>query len=272
MDAELISLLLKHDQVDIGRYPDKEKAGKFINSLFHFLFSGRRTEIEILEACAALRQEFSLLLAECPDDQQDCAAQTEKFFQALPECFRRLQEDAAALLQSDPAARSVAEVVIAYPGFYATVVYRLSHQLWQQGLRLLPRLFSEFAHSRTGIDIHPGAQIGNCFAIDHGTGVVVGETTIVGNNVKIYQGVTLGALNVDKALAQQKRHPTIEDDVVIYSGATILGGETVVGKGSIIGGNVWLTQSVPPNSVVYHKSEIRIRDKEPFNEPLNFII
>jgi serine O-acetyltransferase len=152
------------------------------------------------------------------------------------------------------------------------VIYRLTHQLWNQGIPFLPRFFSEYAHSKTGIDIHPGAEIGDGFAIDHGTGIVVGETTTIGDNVKLYQGVTLGALSVAKDCASKKRHPTIEDDVVIYSGATILGGETIIGKGSVIGGNVWLTYSVPSNSVVYHKSEIKVKDKDPFPEPLNFVI
>jgi serine O-acetyltransferase len=181
-------------------------------------------------------------------------------------------KDAQAILDFDPAAQSIAEVVVAYPGFYATVVYRLSNQLWKQGVRLLPRLFSEYAHSKTGIDIHPGAAIGESFAIDHGTGIVIGETTVIGDRVKIYQGVTLGALNVSKEAARTKRHPTIKNNVVIYSGATILGGQTIIGEGSIIGGNVWLTNSVPSNSVVYHKSEIKIKDKDPFPEPINFII
>ena len=180
-------------------------------------------------------------------------------------------KDAEALLAFDPAARSVDEVIVAYPGFYATAVYRLSHQLWEQGVEVLPRLFTEYSHSKTGIDIHPGARIGEAFCIDHGTGIVIGETTEIGNNVKIYQGVTLGALNVSKDNVA-KRHPTIEDSVTIYSGATILGGTTVIGKDSIIGGNVWLTYSVPSNSVVYHKSEVKVRDKNPFPEPLNFVI
>jgi serine O-acetyltransferase len=137
---------------------------------------------------------------------------------------------------------------------------------------LLSRFFTEYAHSKTGIDIHPAATIGRSFSIDHGTGIVIGETTIIGNHVKIYQGVTLGALNVSKSIATMKRHPTIEDNVVIYAGATILGGTTIVGAGSIIGGNVWLTYSVPPNSVVYHKSEVHVKDNNPFPEPLNYSI
>jgi serine O-acetyltransferase len=197
---------------------------------------------------------------------------TEQFFEAIPLLYAKLMKDAEALLKFDPAARSVEEVLVAYPGFYATAVYRLSHQLWEQGVEILPRLFTEYAHSKTGVDIHPGANIGESFCIDHGTGIVIGETTIIGNNVKIYQGVTLGALQVSKDSAIVKRHPTIEDNVTIYSGATILGGQTVIGRDSIIGGNVWLTYSVPSFSVVYHKSEVKVRDKNPFPEPLNFVI
>jgi serine O-acetyltransferase len=175
-------------------------------------------------------------------------------------------------LNSDPAAKSIEEVITAYPGFFATFVYRMAHLLCQHECILLSRFFTEYAHSKTGIDIHPAAVIGRSFSIDHGTGVVIGETTIIGDHVKVYQGVTLGALNVSKAIASTKRHPTIEDNVVIYAGATILGGNTVVGSGSIIGGNVWLTNSVPPNSVVYHKSEVHVKDNNPFPEPLNFVI
>ena len=155
---------------------------------------------------------------------------------------------------------------MAYPGFSATAVYRFSHQLWKQGVKILPRVFAEYAHSKTGIDIHPGATIGQSFFIDHGTGIVIGETTIIGDNVKIYQGVTLGALSVQKEKASEKRHPTIEDNVVIYSNATILGGETVVGHDSVIGGNVWLTRAVQPFSIVFQQADVMIQDKtEQFN-------
>ncbi len=180
--------------------------------------------------------------------------------------------DATSILEFDPAADSLEEVYLAYPGFFATYVYRISHQLWLQEVKILPRVISEYAHSKTGIDIHPGASIGKSFFIDHGTGIVIGETTIIGNNVKVYQGVTLGALNVSKEKAHQKRHPNIEDDVIIYSGATILGGETTIGRDSIIGGNVWITQNVPANSLVYHKSEIKIKDNTPSPESLSFVI
>ena len=196
----------------------------------------------------------------------------ESFFAALPGIYKKLRMDAESIYRFDPAAASVQEVVHAYPGFFAIAIYRIAHQLHQQKVPVLPRLIAEYAHGRTGIDINPGASIGDNFFIDHGTGVVIGETTDIGNNVKIYQGVTLGALTVEKSLAATKRHPTLEDNVIIYAGSTVLGGKTVIGHDSIIGGNVWLTESVPPNSVVYHKSEVKIRSGKPFNEPLNFVI
>lgn len=178
----------------------------------------------------------------------------------LPAVYDALLEDAQATHDGDPAAASVDEVIAAYPGFYATACYRIAHVLHRHGVPLLPRLVTEFAHRETGIDIHPGAQIGRAFAIDHGTGVVIGETAVLGDRVRLYQGVTLGALAVAKQLARVKRHPTLEDDVVVYANATILGGQTVVGEGSVIGGNVWLTRSVPPKSVVTHQSQVAPRE------------
>jgi serine O-acetyltransferase len=156
-----------------------------------------------------------------------------------------------ANFRGDPAAKSFEEVILSYPGFQAITVHRLAHYFWKAQVPLIPRMMSEMVHGSTGIDIHPGAEIGESFFIDHGTGVVIGETTVIGSNVKLYQGVTLGALSVKKEEGNRKRHPTIEDDVTIYSNATILGGETVIGRGSIIGGNVWITESVPPNTTVY---------------------
>jgi serine O-acetyltransferase len=160
-----------------------------------------------------------------------------------------------AAYQGDPAAKTIDEVVISYPGILAITVHRIAHQLRQQDIPLLPRMMSEYAHSVTGIDIHPGATIGSSFFIDHGTGVVIGETTEIGERVRIYQGVTLGALSLPKEEVEQlryaKRHPTIEDDVTIYAGATILGGETVIGRGSVIGGSVWITSSVPSGTKVF---------------------
>jgi len=171
----------------------------------------------------------------------------------LPSLVEACNLDAAALLEGDPAATSLEEVILCYPGFYAVAVYRIANHLQKKGVPLLPRMMTEYAHRKTGIEIHPGATIGHSFYIDHGTGVVIGETTIIGNYVKIYQGVTLGGLRVDREQRLKKRHPTIEDNVVIYAGATILGGNTVVGKNSVIGGNVWITRSVPAWSRVMFK-------------------
>lgn len=195
----------------------------------------------------------------------------DRFLRDLTEVHALLTEDADAIFHGDPAARSVDEVILTYPGFFAIAVYRVAHALHLLGYPLLPRLLTEFAHEKTGVDIHPGARIGRRFVIDHGTGVVIGETTLIGNRVKVYQGVTLGAVVVTKEQANRKRHPTIEDDVVIYAGATILGGDTVVGHDSVVAGNAWLTQSVPPFSVVSRRSEVRPRTG-PEDEALDFII
>jgi len=177
---------------------------------------------------------------------------------SLPSVQRILQHDIMSAYKGDPAARSVMEIVLSYPGIYAIIVHRIAHLLYEQKVPLIPRVMSEYAHSSTGIDIHPGATLGAGFFIDHGTGVVLGETCIIGQNVKIYQGVTLGALSFELDAAGNpvkgiKRHPAVGDNVVIYAGATILGGETKIGDGSEIGGNVWLTHSVPPNSKVYNQ-------------------
>lgn len=180
------------------------------------------------------------------------------FFNNLPNLYRILNTDIDAILNGDPAAKNEFEVIRAYPGFYAISFYRIAHALLKADIPVLPRILTEYAHSKTGIDIHPAAEIDEYLHIDHGTGIVIGETTKIGKHVKLYQGVTLGALSVDKSLADTKRHPTVEDHVVIYSGATILGGETVIGHHSVVGGNVWLTRSVPPGSLVYHNPEITV--------------
>jgi serine O-acetyltransferase len=185
-----------------------------------------------------------------------------QFFEALPTIHQRLEHDVVAMYEGDPAANSTSEVVRTYPGFYAIAAYRLAHELHRLGVDGIPRVITEHAHSKTGIDIHPAAKIGEHFCIDHGTGIVIGETTVIGNHVKIYQGVTLGALSVDKNDAEKKRHPTIEDHVVIYAGATILGGETLIGHDSVIGGNVWLTRSVPAYSKIYYQAKMYNGDTE----------
>jgi len=257
-------------------FPDKDLAAGFADQLFAFLFTPYRDrhsgKESLQEEFDNLKNTFSALLYDLVHNKWEVKGLTDVFFDAIPSIYHRLLKDAATIVQFDPAAESIEEVLVAYPGFYATAIHRIAHQLYRQKIATLPRILSEHAHSKTGVDIHPAAQIGTSFFIDHGTGIVIGESTIIGDNVKIYQGVTIGALNVSKEYAKLKRHPTIGDDVVIYSGATILGGETVIGHHSIIGGNVWLTSSVEPYSVVYHKSEVIIRDKNPLPEPLNFII
>lgn len=274
-EHDFIQQLLVNKRRRVEYFLNKQEAEYFIQDLFQFLFidqPGASDVEKTTKRYEQLKNNFASLLSEVVHEKEQIKNHVTSFFGALPTTYHVLLEDAEAILASDPAARSLSEVIVAYPGFYATVIYRLSHCIWKLGVTILPRLFCEFAHSKTGIDIHPGSEIGHAFAIDHGTGIVIGETTVIGNNVKIYQGVTLGALNVSKDGASTKRHPTIEDNVILYSGATILGGETVIGKNSVIGGNVWLTYSVPRNSVVYHKSEIKVRDKDPFPEPLNFVI
>lgn len=189
--------------------------------------------------------------------QSDGEALASEFFDKLEnEVYDKLHEDLDAMFKGDPAAKSKTEIIRCYPGFYAISAYRVAHLLHRLGVSLIPRMITEYAHSKTGVDIHPGASIGRFFCIDHATGIVIGETTIVGDRVKIYQGVTLGALSVKKEDADKKRHPTIEDDVVIYAGATILGGDTVIGESSVVGGNVWLTKSIPAKSKIYYQTKI----------------
>lgn len=195
----------------------------------------------------------------CSDCNNDLVSK--KFFEGTPELYRILNTDVTAILEGDPAAKSEFEVIRAYPGFFALSFYRIAHLLLTLEVPLLPRILTEHAHSKTGIDIHPGAEIGEYFYVDHGTGIVIGETAVIGSYVKLYQGVTLGALSVDKSMASVKRHPTVEDNVIIYSNATVLGGDTIIGRNSIIGGNVWITESVPPDSFVYHTSDIIVEKR-----------
>ena len=273
---DFINYLFQQNSKSFTTFPDKEMAEEFIDQLFDFLFLPKtvrhKQAADLNKDYEGLKSQFSTLVYDVLHDGVHAQDITNQFFDSIPELYKLLIKDAEAVLEFDPAAKSTEEVIVAYPGFYATAVYRLSHKLYELDIKILPRLFTEYAHSKTGIDIHPGASIGESFFIDHGTGIVIGQTTSIGNNVKIYQGVTLGALAVDKAHAEIKRHPTIEDNVIIYSGATILGGNTVVGHDSVIGGNVWLTNSVEPHSVVYHKSAVIVRDGSPFPEPLNFVI
>ena len=196
--------------------------------------------------------------SDCHNCQERAAGVVNEFLAKLPDILCTLQEDVQAAYEGDPAAKSTMEVVMSYPGVYAVIVHRIAHELYCSEVPLIPRMMSEHAHSKTGIDIHPGAHIGPGFFIDHGTGVVIGETCVIGRRVKLYQGVTLGALSFEKDAQGRlvkgvKRHPDVEDHVVVYAGATILGGKTRIGEGAVIGGNVWLTHSVPAGAKVYNQ-------------------
>jgi len=256
--------------------PGRESIDNIVRGLEELLFPGYLENLDtgkqslkiftvekINNLSLALRSEvekslaFSARLGELSCGHDGCRAVAamiiEEFFEELPKIRIILAKDLEAAVRGDPAAMSADEVILSYPGFQAIVVHRIAHFFYSRQVPLIPRMMSELIHRRTGIDIHPGAEIGESFFIDHGTGIVFGETTIIGKNVKIYQGVTLGALSVKKGESGKKRHPTIEDDVTIYANATILGGETVIGHGSIIGGNMWIVQSVPPGSKIYVK-------------------
>ena len=249
---------------------------QFIHRAMELLFPHFAAEVgcrsgDVGDELAALQKLLgdALRLPESHCDHPDEAVGA--FIGQLPAIRAALLLDAEAICDGDPAAHSVDEVILAYPGFLATAVYRIAHQLHSADVPLFPRVLTEIAHRDTGVDIHPAARIGASLAIDHGTGIVIGETAELGDRVKLYQGVTLGALSVDKRMARTKRHPTIGDDVVIYANATILGGDTVIGKGSRIGGNVWLTQSVPAHSIVTPTARVE-RFNAPADEPLDFNI
>lgn len=255
----------------VNHFPNRETVIRIIKDLQAVVFPGFLTA-EVLDSTnlrhltgerihrivASLTQETKKALLYVCDascvNAQTCLHLAQNtalsLIEEIPEIRRKINLDAKAAMDGDPAAKSVEEVILSYPGLEAILVHRIAHFLCVNGVPIIPRIMSEYIHGKTGIDIHPSAEIGESFFIDHGTGLVIGETTIIGNNVKVYQGVTLGALSVKKEMADKKRHPTIEDRVTVYPGATILGGDTIIGAGSVIGGNVWVTKSVPPNSTV----------------------
>jgi serine O-acetyltransferase len=235
---------------------------QLLGALFPDFSSESFTDLASFEAhLQLLQKKLKELLLNTPSHNRAKAEEiTSHLFDSLPKIHGQLEQDVIAMYAGDPAAKSASEVVKTYPGFYAIAAYRIANTLHNLGAIEIPRIITEHAHNKTGIDIHPAAKIGDHFCIDHGTGIVIGETAVIGNHVKIYQGVTLGALSVDKSDAEKKRHPTIEDKVVIYAGATILGGETTIGHDSIIGGNVWLTRSVPPHSKIYYQAKMHTEE------------
>ncbi len=268
-----------YTHIDYEPIPSKTSVIEIIQRLREVLFPGyfTREKLDPVNLSYSMGQTVSILFDQLSEqichsvrhdcfryDQacSDCAEKGNEvslaFLKSIPEPRKVLATDVAAVFAGDPAAQSTDEIIFCYPGIFSLMVYRVANKLYAMGVPLLPRIMTEYAHSVTGIDIHPGAVIGEGFVIDHGTGVVIGETTIIGKNVRIYQGVTLGALSLPIDAGDRyrgiKRHPTIEDNAIIYSGATILGGETVIGARSVIGGNVWLTDSVPPDTRVVMKN------------------
>lgn len=249
--------------------PSNTRIWEWARNVFRLLFPARNPQdipdVEALKAHFKSSEDefYDILLKSKACSHCDTKKIAKRFFESLPELYEVMLTDAQAILDGDPAAKSLTEVTRTYPGFLAICIFRMAHQLWLDELPLIPRILTEYAHERTGIDIHPGATIGEYLHIDHGTGVVIGETAIIGKYVKLYQGVTLGALSVDKVLSGKQRHPIIEDHVIIYAGATILGGETRIGHHSVIGGNVWLTSSIEPHTTVLHQPNTKFIDSKP---------
>ena len=232
--------------------------------MLEFLFPNHRLNKKIIYEGQLRKNQIELeniLLSYLDTDQINIGKAVDSFYASLQEIYQDLRMDATCIYENDPAAGSVHEVIVSYPGFYAIAVYRIAHKLSQLLVPILPRILSEHAHGKTGVDIHPNAKIGVPFCIDHGTGIVIGATSIIGKNVCIYQGVTLGASQVSKDLSDTKRHPTVEDNVIIYARSTILGGKTIIGHHSTIGGSVFLTKTVEPYSHVFNTHQLRIEVK-----------
>ncbi len=272
VDLDFLKTIFEYNK-KIKNFSIKERSEFFVKKLFNILFiPNYKNRKSFINYYKKLRIILYKILIELNFSQKNSNIISKNFFKKIPNIYNLLIIDAKSILESDPAANSIDEIFLTYPGFFSIALYRIANQLWDQGVSIIPRIITEYAHSKTGIDIHFSAIIGSAFAIDHGTGIVIGSSTKIGNQVRIYQGVTLGAINVDKKFYNKKRHPTIEDRVIIYSGATILGGKTVIGHDSVLGGNVWITKSIPPFSIVYQKSEIKMRNKNNINNPINFMI
>ena len=260
-----IELLYQTHKQEWEATPSTRKCVEWLSELFEFLFPNNSlNKLPIYEGKLKKNQiELENILLSYLDPQDiNIGEVVNSFYKSLEELYRNLRLDANKIYELDPAAVSIHEVIVSYPGFYAIAIYRIANRLSQLNIPLLPRILSEYAHGKTGVDIHPGAVIGVPFCIDHGTGIVIGATSIIGKNVTIYQGVTLGASQVSKVLSDIKRHPTVEDNVTIYARSTILGGRTIIGHDSIIGGSVFLTKSVEPFSHVFNTHQLRIEHKD----------
>lgn len=252
-----IAALKSHFGINYGI---KTKVQTFTEKLFYTLFD---SNAHLAESVDELEKSFKeIAKIACKKPEGICEGIWEQFLEKLPSVLENLNQDAAYILENDPASNSIEEVYLGYPGFYAIAIYRLSHELYLLDMLLFSRLMSEYAHQITGTDIHAGATIASPFFIDHATGIVIGETTVIEKHVKLYQGVTLGALSVSKDMKNSKRHPTVEKNVCIYANATILGGATTIGKNSIIGGNTWITKSIPAKSIVTNTTITEVKIKE----------
>ncbi|MEM7677728.1 MAG: serine acetyltransferase [Myxococcota bacterium] len=276
MRTELVDKIIAQRPAYRFEHVDRQQAERVLHGVLALLFPhydrspSRRSGL--LAIAARVEADLTELLAAVGFVNSASAEVIDLFFRKLVPISECLRQDAQFIADGDPAAASADEVILAYPGFFAICAHRVAHQLYLLKVPIIPRLIAEYAHERSGCDIHPGAQLGCPAFIDHATGIVIGETARIGNRVKLYQGVTLGALSVAKELSNKQRHPSIDDDVIIYANATVLGGDTHVGARSVIGGNVFLTSSVGPDSVVYHKSEVRIRLWEEFDDGIEFHI
>lgn len=267
--TRFLESLHRSQQQNWVRAIDSTKIIEWLDRLFCILFPEKALEVDTMETLwLQSKTDFNTLLLKIlkHKSENEIAELTEAIFNTFPELYRQLQQDAQAILDTDPAADCIQEIINSYPGFTAIAVYRIANSIANHDVVLLPRILTEYAHSKTGIDIHPNASIGVPFVIDHGTGIVIGETSIIGKNVNIYQGVTLGALQVERNMREKKRHPTVEDHVVIYANATILGGSTIIGNHSIIGGNTFITKSVNPNSVVMQSTKNNVINSEENND------
>ena len=256
-------------------FPLKRNVARVFDELIGSLFPQLATQAardaqDLARRIDGACHRFGAIAAPLTDEPADDLAQA--LLASLPDVHERSLGDARAILAGDPAAETLDEVIAAYPGFLAIAAHRLAHAAHRLGVPIVPRLMAELAHSRSGVDIHPAARIGRSFCIDHATGIVIGETAVIGDGVKLYQGVTLGALSVSKDKAGTKRHPTIGDRVVLYANATVLGGDTTVGADSIVGGNVFLTHSVPPGSLVYQTPDHRVRQHRDRFDEFDFVI
>ena len=261
MDKIFFEKLSSYQSKNWVRAIDSDVIFNWIDDLFFILFPEKPLDVNEIESLWIKNTaDFEKLLSKLSINKSndEISKISKQFYQIIPEVYESLQKDAQAILNTDPAADCISEIINSYPGFLAIAFYRISNAISNLEVKMLPRIISEYAHSKTGIDIHPNAKIDVPFIIDHGTGIVIGETCIIGKNVSIYQGVTLGALQVDKSMEDKKRHPTVEDNVIIYANATILGGSTIIGNNSVIGGNSFITKSVNPYSMVMQTNKNNI--------------